>query len=167
MYRGGRRGLLPSYNERVAYIYIYVGGTFLDKEELSLFVLRSGSASNYEGPFSLRAFSSSQPSWDGSGRANKAETPPLGPKDISLTHERVNVLVCCLDERGGFREERRIWKGAAERKDCLILPLHRGILACLSLVGSIQGMIASYSYGHRFYLFARDPGINRVFSGID
>lgn len=91
---GVEEGLLPSYNERVAqYIYIYIGETFLDKESKLLSVLRSGSASNYEGPFSLRLSPLPQPSWDGSGRAKQGRARRLlRSKDISLTHERVNVL---------------------------------------------------------------------------
>lgn len=79
-------GLLPSYNERV--VYIYIERTFLDKKL---------SPSCGQGPRRItRAIFITPPlSPNPLGMEAGGQTRPrrlLRPKDISLTHERVNVL---------------------------------------------------------------------------
>lgn len=131
-------GLLPSYNERV--VYIYIERTFLDKKL---------SPSCGQGPRRITrghfhyASSLPQPSWDGSGRANKAETPP--PAERYFPYARAGKCVgswSAIWTKGVVLGEFRKGEDArGEGFDCLIprrceRSWDRADLACLSWIRS-------------------------------
>lgn len=144
------------------YIYIYVGGTFLDKElSLSLSLCLAVRVELRGAIFITRLLLlPTLLGWKRAGKQDASSRPeryfpyaraggclglPFGRKGwISGGEENL--------ERGG-REE-GLFNSASPQRDDPRVPFASGL--------DSKGMIASYSYGHRFYLFARDPGINRV-----
>lgn len=144
---GGGGGLLPSYNERV--VYIYIERTFLDKKL---------SPSCGQGPRRITrghfhyASSLPQPSWDGSGRANKAETPPSAERYFPYARAGKCVGswsaiwtkgVVLGEFRKGERRRIRLFNSARVREKL------GSSGPRVPFVDSIQGMIGCYS-GCRF-----------------